>query len=190
MINLISGAYRELISIIQANPSLLFCSIAILPGLGFPVSVLFAAAGVVWGTNVKSCSIVMSALALNLTWTYYVMQSPMGCWIRSKIPAKWLCFLDADRGSAFRILLAMRIAPGMPLFIQNYLLGLLKIPFAVYFPVSLLFNSLWACAYMLSGGAFFSGRSGQAFAAISLFILIIILTRLIRSYLAKSMKSF
>lgn len=184
MITLIIEQCKELLSIIQGHPWMLFFAIAILPGLGFPVSLLFTAAGAVWGTNASSCGIVIGALAVNLTWTYYVMQSPMGQWIRKKIPAKWLRFLETDRGGAMRVLLAMRIAPGMPLFIQNYLLGLLHIPFAIYLPISLFFNSLWACAFMLSGGAVFSGKIGSAVAAVSLFIMLIILTKLIRKYLA------
>ena len=184
MIHLIIEQCKEWLLIIQSNPWMLFFAIAILPGLGFPVSLLFTAAGAVWGTNVTSCGIVIGALAVNLTWTYFVMQSPLGQWIRSKSPAKWLRFLETDRGGAMRVLLAMRIAPGMPLFIQNYLLGLLHIPFAIYLPVSLFFNSLWACAFMLSGGAVFSGKIGYAIAAVSLFVMLIILTKLIRRYLA------
>ncbi len=182
--SLIIEQCKEWLLLIQGNPWMLFFAIAILPGLGFPVSLLFTAAGVVWGTNLTSCSIVVGALAVNLTWTYYVMQSSLGKWIRSKIPAKWLRFLETDRGGAMRVLLAMRIAPGMPLFIQNYLLGLLHIPFAIYLPVSLFFNSLWACAFMMSGGAVFRGEIGYAIAAASLFIMLIILTKLIRRYLA------
>lgn len=175
---------HEIQAIAASRPWLLFLAIAFLPGVGFPVSLLFAAAGVVWGTSVSSCAIVIAALAVNLTWTYWLTRSPFGAWFRSKLPGKWLKFLETEKGGAMRILLAVRITPAMPLFIQNYLLGLLRIPFQIYLPVSLVFNSLWACAYMLSGGAVFRGQIGYAIAGGSLFIVAILLSKIVSRYLS------
>ena len=88
--------FKEILAIAASQPWLLFLAIAFLPGFGFPVSLLFAAAGMVWGTSLSSCSIVIAALAVNLTWTYWLTRSPVGDWIRSKLPAKWLKFLDTE----------------------------------------------------------------------------------------------
>src|SRR5687768_8978267 len=96
---------KEFQTMIAGHPLLLFLSIAILPGLGFPVSILFTLAGVVWGTSFESCLIVIAALAINLTWTYWIARSPLGGILRSWIPAKWLHFFTSEKSSGIKMIL-------------------------------------------------------------------------------------
>jgi uncharacterized membrane protein YdjX (TVP38/TMEM64 family) len=173
---------RDLHTLLSEEPLLLFLAIVILPGIGCPVSFLFTLAGIVWGTSVKSCLLVVSALALNLTWTYFLARSTAGTWLHSRLPAKWQGFFEAVQGSGFHAILVFRLTPGMPLFIQNYALGLLRVPFFRYLPLSLLLSSLWACAFVVSGGAVFRGNVGYAIIGASLFVIAVIVRKFLRRY--------
>lgn len=173
---------QDIHMLLSEEPLLLFLAIVVLPGIGCPVSFLFTLAGIVWGTSVKSCLLVIAALALNLTWTYFLARSPVGTWLRSRLPAKWQAFFEAVQGSGFHAILVLRLTPGMPLFIQNYALGLLRVPFLRYLPLSLLLSSLWACAFVVSGGAVFRGNIGYAIIGASLFIIAVIVRKFLRRY--------
>lgn len=173
---------QEFQAFLSKEPLLLFLSIALLPGLGFPVSILFTIAGVVWGTSIQSCLIVIVALAINLTWTYWLMRSPIGGLARSLIPEKWLMFLKPEKSGALKLILLLRLTPGMPLFVQNYVLGLLRVPFLTYLPLSLFLSSLWACGFVVSGGAIFRGQIGRAIAGFSLLVVAVVVTKLIKHY--------
>ena len=62
---------------VDARPWALFLALVVLPGLPFPVSALLLTAGVVWHEHpAKACLICLAALALNMTWTYWIAAGP------------------------------------------------------------------------------------------------------------------
>jgi hypothetical protein len=62
---------------LKLHPWALFCALVVLPGLPVPTSLLFLTAGVVWRERpLMACSLCLLALALNLTWTYWLAARP------------------------------------------------------------------------------------------------------------------
>jgi uncharacterized membrane protein YdjX (TVP38/TMEM64 family) len=175
---------EQLIDLCQAHPVLLFFAIAILPGMGFPASPLLIAAGIAWGGGTRACCLAISAIALNMTWTYYLatgIGKPLLLRLFGKRLQKW----DAPQGkNLYLITAALRLTPGIPFFLQNYALGIMGIPFRPYILISLPLNAIYVIGFVVSGGAILSGSIAHALAGLGLILLIFCTTKLLRQRLA------
>ena len=164
----------------RSNPIALFAAIAILPGFGFPASPLLILAGAVWGSDLGSCFIAISATALNMTWTYAAAAGPARRLISRIIGSRWDKWRDMDRRNLLKLTLLLRITPGVPLVIQNYTLGLLAVPFVSYLLISVPINGLFVTGFVLSGGAIFEGQIGLLILGISILAAATIAVKMIR----------
>ena len=62
---------------LAAHPATLFWGIVFLPALPIPTSALLVTAGLVWHDRpVMACLLCLLALALNLSWTYWMAARP------------------------------------------------------------------------------------------------------------------
>jgi uncharacterized membrane protein YdjX (TVP38/TMEM64 family) len=172
---------EQLIELCQAHPVLLFLAIALLPGMGFPASPLLIAAGVAWGGGLRACSLAISAIAINMSWTYFLatgIGKPLLLRLFGKRLQKW----DAPQGkNLYLITAALRLTPGIPFFLQNYALGIMGIPFRPYILISLPLNAIYVIGFVVSGGAILSGSIAHALAGLGLILLVTLLLRYLRS---------
>lgn len=163
---------EQLIELCQAHPVLLFLAIALLPGMGFPASPLLIAAGVAWGGGLRACSLAISAIAINMTWTYFLatgIGKPLLLRLFGKRLQKW----EAPQGkNLYLITGALRLTPGIPFFLQNYALGIMGIPFRPYILISLPLNGIFVIGFVVSGGAILSGSIAHALAGLGLILLL------------------
>jgi uncharacterized membrane protein YdjX (TVP38/TMEM64 family) len=97
---------------------------------------------------------------------------------RVRIPA-------LPRGDHLRMILILRLTPGMPLFLQNYVLGFLHAPFWLYLPLSIVCTGIMASGIVLSGAGLADGRMLPMLVGISFIVLAVVLTHLLRRWLAK-----
>jgi len=175
---------EQLIDLCQAHPVLLFFAIAILPGMGFPASPLLIAAGIAWGGGTRACCLAISAIALNMTWTFFLatgIGKPLLLRLFGKRLQKW----EAPQGkNLYLITGALRLTPGIPFFLQNYALGIMGIPFLPYILISLPLNAIYVIGFVVSGGAILSGRLAHALAGLGLILLIFCATKLLRQRVA------
>jgi uncharacterized membrane protein YdjX (TVP38/TMEM64 family) len=166
----ISDTAHSLLSMAQQNPLWLFAAIAILPGFGFPSSPLFILAGIVWGTTVEGCAIACSALILNLAWTHQMAAHPghkiLTRWFGEKAE-KWGQF---GKERPLKMTTLVRITPGIPLCVQNYTLGVMRVPFVPYILLSSILTSIFACGLVVAGGAFLNGNLTYALAGVAAII--------------------
>ena len=133
-----------------------------LPMIGVPVTALYLAAGAVY-TPLYGLPATLGGLSLglllNLLLSYaaaHTFRSPVerllgGC--GTSMP-------QFDGMPAWKIVLLVRITPGAPLMVQNFLLGLAKISLRPYLAVSLLAELTIALGYLTIGSSFGSGRWG------------------------------
>ncbi len=171
---------------LKKNSWALFVALVILPGLPVPTSLLLLTAGVVWRHQpVMACLLCLLALALNLTWTYWLAAGPARRLVEKILAATAVQIPDLPRGDHLKLILVMRLTPGIPLFFQNYLLGFLRAPFWLYLPISLLCTGVIGCGVVLSGAGLADGKLKWAITGISLIVLGGVFTHLIRGRLAK-----
>lgn len=171
---------------LRERPLWLFLALVVLPGLPVPTSALLFLAGVVWRDRpVEACLIAVVTMMMNLTWTYWLaagfgrrtMERVVGC-LSLRIP-------EVRESNRLRVVLALKLTPGIPMFVQNYLCGFLQVPFRIYLLVSLACNGLIGMGFVLAGVGFGDGRLVPAFAGLLLVVLGALVIRWIRAWLAE-----
>ena len=161
-----------------------YLAVAILPFAFCPVGVLYLSAGAVHGL-LPSLAGILAAMAVNITLSYWLAAGPLREWI-----SRWF----ARRGRAVPVLpadehvwavLVVRFTPAFPLIVQNYLLGLARVPFWKYFWVSLAAEAVIALGYILAGEALTQDHPGYVLAAFGCIMGAVVLSRLLRQVFAK-----
>ena len=188
------ASLKEVWTVTQAyltkNPWALFLALVILPGLPVPTSLLMLTAGVVWREQpVMACGLCMLALALNFTWTYWLAAGPARRLVERLLTATSLKIPELPHGDHLKLILVLRLTPGIPLFLQNYLLGFLRAPFYLYLPVSLLCTGIIGSGVILSGAGLADGNLKWAITGVSLIVLGGVFTHLVRGWLERRKKA-
>ncbi len=140
---------------LRGRPVLLLGAIAVAPTFGFPISVLLVAAGYAvlptFGT-VPGLGLILSAVSLNILGTYLLARQ-FSVFFRGLLEARGYRLPVLQEGMGLRLTLLVRIVPGVPLFVQNYLLGVIGVPIRAYllgsFPPQWIISTLIA----VGGGA-------------------------------------
>ncbi|MBC2595125.1 VTT domain-containing protein [Ruficoccus amylovorans] len=158
-------------------------AIAVLPLAGFPISPLLILAGLAYGGPVGML-IGVAGVALNNALGYGIaawLREPVRRWLERRgmrVPV-------VQRGDYVKVVLLFRLTPGVPAFLQNYVLGLSGIPFWTFFWVSLPPQLVTVAGFVLTGGALFEGEWGVIVLGVSLLIVFGIVGRLIHSHRKK-----
>lgn len=167
------------------HPFILLVALAVLPGLPVPSSALLVATGIVWREHpVLACTAAVTAMTANMLWTYAFAAGPGHRWCSALLARTGTTLPDLPRNDHLRLILVLRLTPGMPFFIQNYLLGLLRPPLRIYLPVSLACNAPVVCGLVLSGAGLAAGSLMPLLAGLSLVVLAVVLTQILRRKLA------
>lgn len=185
----LKGAWDGLKGYLVENPWVLFVALVVLPGLPVPLSALLVIAGLVWGKQpVMACSLCLLALALNLTWTYWLAAGPARRLVEKLLASSSIAIPELPRGDHLKLILVLKLTPGIPMFFQNYLLGFLRAPFHVYLPVSLLCNGIVGTGIVLSSVGIGDGKMMPALTGLSLIAVGVVLTQLVRGWLGRRKK--
>jgi hypothetical protein len=87
------------------HPGALFLALVLLPGLPIPTSALLFTAGVVWRHDpVMAVSLSMLAIAINLTWTYWLAAGPARRLVEKLLAATAVQIPDLPRGDHLRLI--------------------------------------------------------------------------------------
>lgn len=182
-------AMDAILAWLRERPVLLWAGIALLPGLGLPVSPLLVAAGAVWFPRFGvfwSCVLVWSAIFVCMVWNYWVARSGVREWV-GKLLVKRQQRLPHGESRGFTVLaILIRLTPGIPLFLQNYFLGFMRMPFGRYLLVSGIVQAVYVPAYVVGGGALIEGRLQLLLLAGSMVVLLGLIAYSVRHRLEKN----
>ena len=128
----------------------------VLPLLGFPISAFYVFSGITFSPWV-GLGVTSTGLFLNMIAGYWVgrcyLHEPISAYLHKKEKTKrWL-----HTKNLIRLTVLVRAVPGVPYFMQNYILGLVKAPFWMYLFVS------WSIQSMFCAGTIFLTSSGKHF---------------------------
>jgi uncharacterized membrane protein YdjX (TVP38/TMEM64 family) len=140
----------------SASPLPFFTGMAILPAIGFPITPLFVLAGATFGRRVGLLG-SFAALAVNLALCYFIARTGLRRWLARlvrRFDYELPDFAVEARG-AWRFLIMVKAAPGLPQAVKNYALGIAGVPFWLYFGVSMLFGGAYAVALNVLGESLF-----------------------------------
>lgn len=159
----------------QINPAFLLPVIAILPLFGLPCSPFLVLLGYYYGP-VEGMVIGLVAIAINDTLAYWLARVFLRGPILRLLERRKVKVPVVPEREQIRVVALVRITPGTPLFLQNYLLGMADIPFGRYLGVSVPVQAIHLSGFVIFGGAIFEGTTGTiVFAAFFLVALVLIL---------------
>lgn len=171
-------------SIAEMGPWAFFACMAVLPLFWVPVSPFLLLAPV-FGTGVAITGSLL-AVAINMSLAWLVS----GKWFRpffERLVARFGYSVPtfSDRGMT-SVAVMLRITPGIPFPLQNYLLGLARMPYGKFMLVSVPISGAASIGIILFGDAVLRGNLGLAMFAVALLILIALIVRHVRGrYMAQ-----
>lgn len=170
----------------RANPWVLFAAIVILPGLPVPISPVVLLTGAIFHEHpILACMGCLLALMMNQAWTYWLAAKP-GRGLVHWMLARWNVRVPAvDPRNHMKWLLIVRLTPGSPLFLQNYLLGFIHIPYVRYAWVSLLCSGSIACGMVLTGAGIGDGRIGWVLTGLGVLVVVGVVIKIVGSRVAR-----
>lgn len=142
--------------LIDASPWLFFSLMAVLPLFGAPIALFLVLCGR-YSWDVALIGVLLAGL-VNLSLSYLIAHSLARPLLQRLILRGRYRIPTVTPGNQFRVLLITRLTPGIPYAIQNYLLGVTRMPFGLYLWFSLLVLLLWAVAFITLGQSFFQGQ--------------------------------
>jgi uncharacterized membrane protein YdjX (TVP38/TMEM64 family) len=171
-----------------AGPGVFFSAMALLPTAGVPMSPFALAAGPLFGAQLGTPLVIglgLAAITFNLTLSYWLARR----WLRPVL-ARLVARLgyrlpEVERGDATDLIVLLRVTPGPPFFVQNYLLGLAEVPFVPYLAISCAVQWSFNVAFILFGDALSQGRGRTALLALGLLMALVAGTHLVRKHLGR-----
>lgn len=134
----------------DASMTVFFAALAVLPAVGFPTTPFYILAGASFGVTVGLVGSAAS-LAVNLILCYWVAHSGLRRWLLAGLARTRYELPDFREKHAVRFTLLVKLAPGVPTFIKNYLIGLGGVPFRVYFTISFVVTMVYAGVFVVLG---------------------------------------
>lgn len=176
---------HEALSLIgRLHPVAFFSAMAILCVLPVPVSAFYLGGAALYGTGPTLVGITV-ALAVNVWLAQTLAARGLRPVATRVLSARGLRVPTLQQGDELLFTVLVRIAPGVPFFAQNLVLGLAEVDrlrsIAVALPVQLAFAS----GFILIGRSAFEGRLGTLVVAVGLIASVSIAARLAHRRLAQ-----
>ncbi|MDX1656914.1 MAG: VTT domain-containing protein [Candidatus Competibacteraceae bacterium] len=155
----------------QAGPLSFFTVMVLLPAVGFPMTPFFVLAGATFGAGLGLLGSAV-ALALNLLLCHWISHSGLRPYLESLLGRTRYRLPDyrVEEGRGLRFTVLVRIAPGVPVFIKNYLVGLAGVSFRTYFGVSMLLTGVYGTGFVLLGESMLEHDLAEAALALTILI--------------------
>lgn len=166
--------FESLFQILQEiHPALFIAALCLLPLGPFPVSPIWILAGLRFG---PSNAIFISFVCLLINFSLaYLLSAMFIRGIIERILRKRIGRLpQINESSQLSFTIMVRLIPGTPFAMQNYLLGFLRINPLTYFSIGIPIQMLYAMGFVVFGQSLVSGKSGFLIMACSLLLVIMI----------------
>jgi len=174
----------------SCGPWVYFAAMALLPAAGMPLTVFSLTAGPVFGPSLGMGTVVVAGLiasTINMLLTYWLARYALRPFLERmmkrfghKLPKM------EGSGDSTDLIVVIRVTPGIPFFVQNYVLGLADAPIVKYVVISCLVNWVYTAGLILFGDALLHGKGKLILYAVLLLIAAAALTHLLRRHAQRS----
>jgi len=177
------------IKVLQSGgPLVFFVAMAILPAVGFPMSVFYLTAASAFGAQMGMGGVIAAsgaAIAIDLAVSYWLTRYGLRPWLEQMVSRTKYKIPVIAKEEQNQIILLVRITPGPPFFLQNILLGLAGVRFGPFFWISWAINMLYASGFIYFGEAILHGRGKAALIGLSALAALGMIVHLLRRHYGK-----
>lgn len=174
--------------IAAAGPAVFFSAMAILPLFGAPMGPFAVMSGLAFRVHLGLPLVLalgLTAMAINISIAYWLARR----WLRpplTRLVTRWGYRLpEVESGDATNLIILLRVTPGPPFFVQNYLLGLAEVPFGRYLVLSCATQGLLFSGLVVFGDALSQGKGKVVMLAAGALVAVMVGTHFVRKHLAK-----
>ena len=149
-----------------AGPLAFFLAMAVLPAFGFPLAPFALVAGPAFGPllgpwAVAGCAGV--AIGANVALSYWLARRVFGPTVRRWIERLGYRVPELPSGTAWQVVVLLRLAPGLPFWVQSYVLGLFGVAWLPYQVVSTLVPAVYVGGVIVFGESLWRAEARNAF---------------------------
>lgn len=165
-----------------------FAAFAVLPAVGFPVSVFALSAGSLFGPTLGLPTVLALAglsMAVSMSISYGLARYAVRPWVTRllgyvgyRVPV-----VPPEKQKLFTVL--VRITPGPPYVFQSFLLGLAGVPFWTYLAISWAICTVNICLVIVFGDALAQGKGKVALLALAGVVLVVLAVKFVRKRMLK-----
>lgn len=169
----------------SAGPVAFFTAMALAPALAAPVIPFDLAAGPVFGEQLGMPLVValsVAALTVNMLITYALARRALRPLFEKLMARLGYRLPQMESGDLTDLTIVLRVTPGMPFFVQNYLLGIAGVPFLRYALISTTVIGIYTAGLVLFGDALLHGKAKMAMLAVSLLVVAVVITHWARKH--------
>ncbi len=176
---------RAVAAIRDAGPLAFFTAMAVMPAFGVPSLAFILPAGPAFGERFGMVNVVllcMVAVTINFVLAYLLARRALRPLLEKLIVRLGYELPAVEAGDTTDLILILRLTPGIPFCVQNYLLGLGEVPFVKFFILSFLLCMPQNAAFVLFGDALLHGKGKMLLYAVGLIVAIVAGTHLLRRH--------
>lgn len=183
---------RAMDAVRAAGPLAFFSAMAILPAFGVPMLTFSLNAGAAFGAQLGMPMVVVWSLVAttaNLLLTYTLARRGLRPVLEALVKRLGYKLPEVESGDVMDLIIILRVTPGVPFFVQNYLLGLAEVPVGRYVAISCAIALPYAAAFVLFGNALVSGQGKLVLALVGLLAALGAGTQLVRRHYGAKRKN-
>ncbi len=172
----------------SAGPLAFFTAMALLPAIGFPISVFNLTAGTAFAAQLGLPGVLAAAgvaLAVNIALTYWLARYGLRPWIEEMISRTKYKIPVVPPDEQKEIILLVRVTPGPPFFLQSFLLGVAEVKFLPYLLISWPIAFVYSTGFIVFGDAILHGKAKVAFIGLSILVAVGLGVHLLRRHYGK-----
>lgn len=189
----IKGMIQEVLALIRgAGAPVFFLAMAFLPAAGMPMSFFSLTAGSVFAPQLGMPAVIalsLAAITFSMAFSYFLANRLLRPVLEALLVRLGYKLPQVDSGDATDLIVLLRVTPGVPFPVQNYLLGLARVPFGKYLLVSCLIQWPANTAFILFGDALLQGKGKIALISLSAILALMAATQLVRKRYGAKKKS-
>lgn len=177
--------HQALATIRNAGPAWFFLAMALLPAVGAPMSFFCLAAGSVFAPHLGMpivLALALAAIAVNMALSWLLASRILHPPLQALLQRLGYRIPQVHVDSINDLVVLVRVTPGIPFPVQNYLLGLAAVPFGRYMLISTLIAFPLNAAIIYFGESLVDGTSGKALVGLLLVVALVAAIHMLRRH--------